>query len=63
MNYAVNFNLGQLFGGGRNQNQNNNNGGDGGQRPRINLGAIAGGILNGIGRPRPNQVEIILTLH
>jgi len=50
-----NFNLGQLFGGGRNQNQNNNNGGDGGQRPRINLGAIAGGILNGIGRPRPNQ--------
>merc|ERR1711970_1294596 len=41
------FNLGQLF-GQRPQNNNNNNG----QNPRIDLGAIAGGILGGIGRPQ-----------
>jgi len=44
-----NFNLGQLFGRPP-QNSNNNNG----QNPRIDLGAIAGGILGGI-RNRPNQ--------
>jgi len=48
------FNLGQLF-GGRPQNNNNNNEGNSGQNPRIDLGAIAGGILGGIARPRPNQ--------
>jgi len=42
------FNLGQLF-GQRPQNNNNNNNG---QNPRIDLGAIAGGILGGIGRPQ-----------
>jgi len=47
-----NFNLGQLFG---RPPQNNNNNGNSGQNPRIDLGAIAGGILGGIARPRPNQ--------
>jgi len=47
-----NFNLGQIF-GRRPQNNNNNNGNS--QNPRIDLGAIAGGILGGIGRPNQNQ--------
>jgi len=49
------FNLGQLFGGRPQNNNNNNNEGNSGQNPRIDLGAIAGGILGGIARPRPNQ--------
>jgi len=50
------FNLGQLFGRPPPQNNNNNDSeGNNGQNPRIDLGAIAGGILGGITRPRPNQ--------